>query len=1100
VPGDSYWLYCLAASSVGGLKQDMSSVEDSKISFRTLTHKPEMRALNLLSLDKFSLKVSVQFDKPARFNCSIVLEVEATKESVAVALASPTNQPKWFKVASLEEKFGNEKNPNAADALKPFTPYVVVCRGEGYDEDENVWHQQNIDNVWSTRLNVKTKPLEDTSLQSVTATGCNLVPAYDPLVSAYLCLGDPQTSIVSAVLPTDRYSTYQCRVESRGQTKSATNWTSEGCGSIAVSGASGTSVQEAQIEVRAQSGKTSTYQVTVMSEAPLEIVSVSPQKVTADENGKEIIVKIRGDEARTKQFGNTGKDFAALSIADIQVDLLPLAAPQNVTHVKTSSETGISLEVTFKPIGVGKDNIVLVYVDGVPTVASTLGANLMSFGKPVVTGISPRMVSSSTGGQLTITGRNFGAIKYDGALQIVVQKSGALIPAPQVRQAFGTCDNLMVNFGHRYGTFWNGRYTLTRVSNENIYIRNGTKGEIGITKRNRAWTFYVQGTSLSAFVQASSRSPSSGLYKFTYKSEFNGTLPPFEDRARRLLPGTKDEVDRCRVSEWGLSLNEAVPEEDIAGLACGLKASVITPAYESPLASLNSHMQSLERKPRVLQECYDDDAAIASSDQAKENVPPVESCDDAVESWGQGACRVIAQVCQCACGGFDPDADLNAGETTEDVVVSIHCERCADGKHVGDEQCDDGNVISGDGCDAECSIEDGFDCFNGTEKSPDICQLKPGYVPQKRDEEENSRPNLCTNATYIDSTTVQCDLLPGRVTPLEIIISISNQDSDPKKNVVQYRAPSVIDVEIVLLDATGAVSSTGNSSRWLQQESELTEEVAVVQQTQQLHFKGEQAIEIHGSDFPDSPETMGLYVLLGDEVLCDSQDIVVVSSSLLRCVSTMPLNLEQLDGGSAFTVVIGELRSPGLQMADVGKSPMVTDKWGGQPRPMKFVQPKLLALSPLQFNDTDVKTLQLQMLDGGLEEHGEMIIDIGGHALCQVTTRSFELVFCNLGYVLASDESHKVTVKLGRIEMEESNITVKVDETFCFPGFHRVAREISQCVECEAGRYDPDRTSKMSCDLCPAGQYKENTGATACEYCPKYSSSVGDRNTISHCR
>jgi hypothetical protein len=328
VPGQQYWIFCMAISSVGGLKQDMTAVEDSKIAVRTLTHKPMMRALSLQSVGKFSVKASVQFDKLARYNCTCLLEAGATKASVAVALSASTSTPRWFQVATLEEKFGNEGNPNAPEALLPFTQYIVVCRGEGYDEDAKLWHQQDIDNVWSTRLRVKTNPLDDTSLNSLTATDCNLVPPYDQQVSAYLCLGDPQTTKISAVLPTDKYSSYQCRVESRGQAGTVTAWTSTGCEDIAVSGTSPTSVQEAQVQVTAQSGKKTTYQITVMSEAPLQIVSVSPREVTADEDSKDITVKISGDEAQTKQFGNTGKNFADLTTSDVQIDLLPLATPQ----------------------------------------------------------------------------------------------------------------------------------------------------------------------------------------------------------------------------------------------------------------------------------------------------------------------------------------------------------------------------------------------------------------------------------------------------------------------------------------------------------------------------------------------------------------------------------------------------------------------------------------------------------------------------------------------------------------------------------------------------------------------------------------------------
>lgn len=46
---------------------------------------------------------------------------------------------------------------------------------------------------------------------------------------------------------------------------------------------------------------------------------------------------------------------------------------------------------------------------------------------------------------------------------------------------------------------------------------------------------------------------------------------------------------------------------------------------------------------------------------------------------------------------------------------------CGDGTRVAGEECDDGNVLSSDGCDAACRVEQGFECGPAGEGGPDAC-------------------------------------------------------------------------------------------------------------------------------------------------------------------------------------------------------------------------------------------------------------------------------------------------------------------------------------------------------------------------------------------
>ena len=46
---------------------------------------------------------------------------------------------------------------------------------------------------------------------------------------------------------------------------------------------------------------------------------------------------------------------------------------------------------------------------------------------------------------------------------------------------------------------------------------------------------------------------------------------------------------------------------------------------------------------------------------------------------------------------------------------------CGDGKKVDLEECDDGNIISDDGCNGECQVENGWSCSGGTSGQASKC-------------------------------------------------------------------------------------------------------------------------------------------------------------------------------------------------------------------------------------------------------------------------------------------------------------------------------------------------------------------------------------------
>lgn len=48
-------------------------------------------------------------------------------------------------------------------------------------------------------------------------------------------------------------------------------------------------------------------------------------------------------------------------------------------------------------------------------------------------------------------------------------------------------------------------------------------------------------------------------------------------------------------------------------------------------------------------------------------------------------------------------------------------EICGDGINLGQLECDDGNLANGDGCNSDCEVEAGFECYRQVD-GPDICR------------------------------------------------------------------------------------------------------------------------------------------------------------------------------------------------------------------------------------------------------------------------------------------------------------------------------------------------------------------------------------------
>jgi len=82
-----------------------------------------------------------------------------------------------------------------------------------------------------------------------------------------------------------------------------------------------------------------------------------------------------------------------------------------------------------------------------------------------------------------------------------------------------------------------------------------------------------------------------------------------------------------------------------------------------------------------------------------------ETCDDGNRFDGDG--------CNASCNvenGFECSGQPSVCATV-----------CGDGVPAGAETCDDFNLNGGDGCDANCQIESGFQCSG----QPSVCELLP---------------------------------------------------------------------------------------------------------------------------------------------------------------------------------------------------------------------------------------------------------------------------------------------------------------------------------------------------------------------------------------
>lgn len=168
-----------------------------------------------------------------------------------------------------------------------------------------------------------------------------------------------------------------------------------------------------------------------------------------------------------------------------------------------------------------------------------------------------------------------------------------------------------------------------------------------------------------------------------------------------------------------------------------------------------------------------------------------EICDEGIfnsdEPYGDHCMKNCQKSASCGDAKVDAGYELcddgtNAGGYNQCKPDCSALDRfCGDAKRTDYEACDDGNARSGDGCDAKCTVEDGWrcplnapcvqilcgnktldpgeQCDDANSQSGDgcsaFCRLEPGFVCPKAGSPCSKIP--CGNGQIVDGDGKQCD-------------------------------------------------------------------------------------------------------------------------------------------------------------------------------------------------------------------------------------------------------------------------------------------------------------------------------------------------------
>ena len=153
------------------------------------------------------------------------------------------------------------------------------------------------------------------------------------------------------------------------------------------------------------------------------------------------------------------------------------------------------------------------------------------------------------------------------------------------------------------------------------------------------------------------------------------------------------------------------------------------------VCNMANSVDGLSRDCDLLDNATDDDSCPAASICGDGVQEGAEACDDGNTTLGDG-CNAICQVDE----GYECD-----GEPSDCDPV------CGDGDIIGGETCDDGDASSGDGCSSSCQTESGYVCTGEPSSCNTVCGDGLIRGGEACDDADTSSGDGCSSTCSIES-------------------------------------------------------------------------------------------------------------------------------------------------------------------------------------------------------------------------------------------------------------------------------------------------------------------------------------------------------------
>eukprot|EP00929_Paragymnodinium_shiwhaense_P067288 TRINITY_DN33882_c0_g2_i2.p1 TRINITY_DN33882_c0_g2~~TRINITY_DN33882_c0_g2_i2.p1 ORF type:complete len:2643 (-),score=477.19 TRINITY_DN33882_c0_g2_i2:80-7504(-) len=1006
--------------------------------------------------------------------------------------------------------FWEEPKDIKVTGLLPGRPTTIICVAQVEDTTGNggvYW--QRVENSMKHQLHVDTPPMTLTDLASLSAEGCELVPAFQPNLKVYGCalpVGGAESATVKlrASVSAEDYSSLLC---------------AEG-GTAASECASTLTVQQNQpalwrLVVRAQSGKEEPVLVSAARETTIVPKEIRPLQLPAETAVPEMTICAAGKE-----------DALPSDISEVSGVLLPgswnmiIKSMHTGDSLPTCSCSACNLEVVVSVRGAGANLIPVLFVRGTP-MFSIDDSLKVSFKKPEVADVDPPAFSMYTPTPIKVFGRHLGHLQDVGAT-IFVEKSGE-VPAIPPRAIYRGCPLLWLafNFTQLEETWktWaapeftgkylysaeTGEYTMSRettialTQQQMLELPGSMQGDVdesdisGPLRPGQLKDDIMEVIGMCCYTDLRvdnilTNTSEGGRVIF---SRHGRNMPRMRQRGRawsiesREVPDLRVErsdEDLSSTEGWVLRYKSSAPGpgkfperawgrrlEDTGKDKNGEMKAMLLEIEDGMRGFLASFPggQTAARKPRRAPLEHTQDRQLQSATEGteekkcKDDTPRMKKFLKNAEIEVPGvvgwllSCRSAVGAMPELCTGLQYICEcscesFNPRPKESPVDIEWECQRCGDGIVVAEEECDDGNLREGDGCSYICQAEEGWSCASGQ------CARLAGSNPDDK--------NLCGPTTWLDDRTLTCVMKADAVSPIALRVEVAGQVSN-LADWIEYMRPSIT----FLVAADPDLDEAGRRLQGVM--------------PRVLEFTGRQELSLGGRGLPptggNGPKHKVVMILDKTVLLCI--DIEITSSSELKCYTTQPFSLDDVSADPELSVRVEEVSSPGIKLSTLG---------------MPLRKPEILNVTPALFNDTDTKELEFATNHTGTPASGTLHITIGGTP-CVVRSHTQHHVRCALGYVPKG--SWRVVMMLGNVA-SDSNVTVQVEPTLCNIGRKRVAVETSECAFCEAGTAEPEVNADFSCPTCESPLFQNYTGTAACRSCTPNAFSVLPRHEEETCR